>query len=649
MLTLFRNFAKSKWAVGLLVVLGLALVVTGGTQMDVLANLGPKHIIKAGDRSIDAPAFRAEMDAILRQQGEQAGRSLTFEELTAGGGLTQFLSQKAETMGFLAWAAKAGVRPSAELVLSRLRQESAFFDNLTGRFSQEQYVSRLQSVGLTPEMFEAEQRDNYIQRHIGAAIGGGARLPRVYAAVLANQSLATRDARWFTVTQAMAGTAGTPTDAQLTAFMAENADQIRNPEFRSATVILFDNASDVSAAVTEERVAERFRLRQDSLAQPERRTFATLTAPDRATADRISAALKAGQTPQAVGQANNLQPATYTDTPRTAVADPAIAAAVFGLAANQVSDPIQARVGFVVAQVTGITAGRPVTLADVRPQIVEELQAEAVRAGVYRRVQAYEAARGEGKSVDDAVTQVGARTLPVQPVTREGRFQNGSQFNGPPRILESMWTLTKGAASEVIDAGNSQYFVVRLDNIVPAAMPPLAEIRGPLAQQWVLRENARLLTDKSNALAARVRGGEDIAAVAASVGAQVQTRAAMSRESQAEVGPGVFRGAFTTAKGEVFSAQQSNDSFVIGRTEAITAPAPALAAPLAQQINPQLSQENMNGILQTVLKAAAARIEVGYDEPAARVALGLPETAPDAPASGAPGAATAPRTPAPAQ
>ena len=30
------------------------------------------------------------------------------------------------------------------------------------------------------EMFEAEQRDNYIQRHIGAAIGGGARLPRVY-------------------------------------------------------------------------------------------------------------------------------------------------------------------------------------------------------------------------------------------------------------------------------------------------------------------------------------------------------------------------------------------------------------------------------------------------------------------------------------
>ena len=649
MLTLFRNFAKSKWAVGLLVLMGLALVVTGGTQLDVLGNLGPKHIIKAGDRSIDAPQFRAEMDAILRQQGEQAGRAVTFEELTAGGGLTQYLSQKAETMGFLAWAAKAGVRPSAELVLSRIRRESAFFDTLTGQFSQEQYVSMLQQNNLTPTMFEQEQRDQYTQRHIGAAMGAGARLPRVYAAVLANQSMATRDARWFTVTQAMAGTAGTPTDAQLTAFMAENAAQIRNPEFRSATVILFDNAADVAAGVTEERIAERFQLRQESLAQPERRTFTTLTAPNRESAQRISAALKSGQTPQAVAQANNLQPADYADTPRSAVADPAVAAAVFGLAADQVSDPIQARVGFVVAKVSAITPGRAVTLADARPQVVEELQAEAVRAGIYRRVQAYEAARGEGKSVDDAVAEVGARTLPVQLVSQEGRFQNGSQFNGPPRILESMWTLNKGAASEVIDAGNSQYFVVRLDNIVPSALPPLAEIRAPLAQQWVLRENARLLTDKSNALAARVRGGEDIAAVAASVGAQVQTRTAMSRESQAEVGPGVFRGAFTTPKGEVFSGQQTNDSFVIGRTEAITAPAPALAAPLAQQIGPQLGQENMNGVLQTLLKAAATRIEVDYDEPAARVALGLPETAPATPAGATPGAATAPRAPAPAQ
>ena len=643
MLTLFRNFAKSKWAIGLLVLLGLGLVVTGGSQMDVLGSLSPKPAIKAGDRSLTSQQFRAEMDLALRQQSAQAGRPLSFEDLSPAGILPQVLSRRADELGFLDWAWKVGIRPSGELITKMIRQEPDFFDAVTGQFSQEQYTARLQQVGMTPETFTTGQRDNYTLSHIGSAMGAGARLPKIYGAVLANQSLATRDARWFSVTQAMAGTTPAPTDAQLTAYLNENPAQNRNPEYRSATVILFDSAADAAAGADEVRIAERFRLRQDSLAQPERRTFTTLTAPNREVADRIAAALKAGQTVQAVSQANNLQPADYADAPRSAIADPAIAAAVFGMTANQVSDPIQARVGFVVAQLGAITAGREVTLADVRPQIIQELQGEAVRAGIYRRVEAYKAARGEGKSVDEAITQVGARTIAIDQVSRDGRFKTGATYNGPPIILETMWSLSKNAASEDIDAGQGQYIVVRLDDIVPAAMPALADVRATLTPQWIARENARLLTDKTNALAARVRAGEDIATVAASVGAPVQTRTGISRESQAEVGPGVFRGAFTTPKNEVFSAQQTNDSFVVGRTDAITPPSPTLAAPLAEQIRPQLGQQNMNGVLVTMLKAAAAHTKVSIDERTARLALGLPETPTAAPTGATPGA------PAPAQ
>lgn len=34
-----------------------------------------------------------------------------------------------------------------------------------------------------------------------------------------------------------------------------------------------------------------------------------------------------------------------------------------------------------------------------------------------------------------------------------------------------MWSLGKGAESEVIDMGQGQYFVVRLDDVMPAALP----------------------------------------------------------------------------------------------------------------------------------------------------------------------------------
>lgn len=641
MLSAFRNFAKSPWAIGLLVLLALGLLITGGSQMDILANLGPRHVITAGDRSVDAAAFRTDMERIRASAQQQSGQAVSFEQLVGEGGeLVQYLEQRSQQLGFMAWAWNAGVRPGKELVLRQIRQAPGFFDSVTGRFSEEQYRSVLAENNATPEMFEEQLRDEVMTRHFGAAVGAGARLPRIYGAVLANQAMETRDGRWFTVTQAMAGRAPAPTDAQLAAFMQQNAERMRLPEFRSGTLVLFDNPADAPAAVSEADIRERFEFRREALSQPERRTFTTLTAPTRAAAERIAAALRAGQTPAAVGQANNLQPAEYADTPRSAVSDSAVAAAVFGLNEGQVSDPVQARVGFVVARVTGVTPGQPATLEDVREQVIQELRQEAARAAVYERVEAYDKARQEGKSLEAAVAEVGARTLKIPPVTRDGRSLTQPGFTAPPQLLESMWSLGANAVSEVVEAGGGQYFVVRVDEITPPALPSLSDpqVRAQLATAWTARENARLLSTRVDALAARVRRGEDLAAVARSVGAEVNSASGVSRQDQAR-GQGVLAGLFTTARNEVFSQQQAADSFVIGRTDRITPPNPTLAAPMAEQFRTRMGSDNLNALGETAIRVAAERVGAEYDLEEARRALGLPATpaaADAAPAAGSP-------------
>ena len=644
MLTAFRTFAKSPWAVGLLVLLALGLLITGGTQLDVLASLGPKHVISAGDRSVSPAEFRAEMERIRGMQQEQSGQAVSFEQLVGEGGeLVQYLGQRSQQLGFMAWAWDAGVRPGKELVLRQIREAPGFFDSVTGRFSEEQYRNVLAQNDATPEQFEQELRDEVLMRHFGAALAAGARLPRIYGAVLANQAMETRDGRWFTVTQAMAGTAPAPTDAQLTAFLNQNAAQFRLPEFRSGTVVLFDSPADANATIPEARIQERFEFRRDALSRPERRTFTTLTAPTRAAADRIAAALRAGQTPAAVGQANNLQPAQYADAPRSAVSDPAIAAAVFGMTEGQVSDPIQARVGFVVARLTGVTPGEAATLDDVRDQVVQELRQEDARAAVFRRVEAFDKARLEGKSLEAAVAEVGARTLRIPLVTREGQSLEQPGFTAPPQLLESMWSLGANAVSEVVEAGGGQYFVVRVDRIVPPALPSLAdpEIRSQLAANWTARENARLLNTRVEALASRIRRGEDLAAVAASVGASVTTATGVSRQDQAR-GQGVLGGLFTAGRNEVFSQQQTQDSFVIGRTDKVTPPNATLAAGMAEQFRPRMAPDNLNAVVETAVASAAERVGAEYDVAVARQALGL-DPAPAA------GAAATPAPAAPAQ
>ncbi|MDI1280659.1 MAG: peptidyl-prolyl cis-trans isomerase D [Brevundimonas sp.] len=644
MISVFRNFAKSKWAIGLIILLGLGLLVTGGSQVDVL-NFGPKHVITAGDRSVGQQQFRTDFERIRNNLQEQAGRPVSIDDLINENIHLRYLDNQTQRLGFLAWAWKAGIRPGKALVLKQIRQAPVFFNQVTGEFDDNAYKTALAAQNITPAQLEQEFRDEYASNHFNAAIFSGTRLPRIYGALVAGQALETRDGRFFTVTQAMAGTSPKPTEAQLTAFMTENADRLRQPEYRMAALVLFNGGTAATAPIAESRIQERFEFRKDALSDAETRTFVTLTAPTRAAADKVATALRAGQTPAQAAAANGAQVAPYTDTARAAIGDPAIAAAVFGLAANEVSAPIQGRVGFTVARVESITPGRAASLDGVRDAIIAELRQEDVRGAVYDRVDRYEKARTEGKTLEAAAQEVGARIIQLPPFTEDGKTPDGQPMNAPPQIFSTAWSLTKGAESEVVDAGQGQYFVLRLDDIRPASLPALADIRAPLEQQWLLRENNRLLVTKAEELAGRIRAGEDVAAVARSIGATVQTHTGVKQDQQSQeaLGQGGLQGLFGQGRGQVFTLPQSATSYVIGRVDQIHAAVPALAAPIAEQVRPRMTQEQVQAMIQQAMTAAAARTKATYDLARARVALGLsPEAAPAAAGAPAPAPAPAP-------
>ena len=636
MISSFRDFSRSKWAIGLFVLIMISFVIVGA-RMDVFSNLGPKHVIDAGDRTMDEATFRSSMDRVRANLQEQAGRPVTIEDMVAENIHTRFLESQTQQLGFLNWAWKAGVRPGQALIIKQIRQIPAFFNSVTGQFDQEQYQQALAQQNVTAAQLEQDLRDQYVIEHFGAAVFAGARVPRVYGALLAGQAFETRDGRWFEVTQAMAGAAPNPTDAQLTAFINENAARLRSPELRIASVVLFtpDEAAR-TAPISEQRIQERFEFKKATLGQPERRTFVTLTAPNREIATRIAAALRAGQTPENVGRANSLQPATFTDQPRAAVGDQAVAAAVFGLQNNQVSDPIQAGVGFAVAKVTGIQPGQEATLDNARQGLIQELREEDAKGATYAKVEAYEKARSEGRNLADAARQVGARIVQLPPFTQDGKLPNGQALNAPPQIFETAWDLGKGGESDVVDAGQGQYFAVRVDDVRPAALPSLNEVRAPLTTEWLRRENLKRITAKANELAGRVRAGEDIAAVARSANAPLTTRTGVVRnpETTQALGQGLLQGLFGQGKGQVFVQPASETAVAVGRVDDVRAASPAIAGPLAEQVRPRLTSELVQSMVESSLTAGAARSKAKNDPAAARRALGLSDQAtPAAPAT----------------
>ena len=127
--------------------------------------------------------------------------------------------------------------------------------------------------------------------------------------------------------------------------------------------------------------------------------------------------------------------------------------------------------GWTVIRLQSITPGQDATLEAVRGEIIAELQEEAARGRTYERVEAYEAARNSGADVDAAVRQAGGRVINLPPFTAEGLLPDGQPLNGPEQLVSTAYSLPEGGASDVIDAGQGQYFVVRLVAIEPAALP----------------------------------------------------------------------------------------------------------------------------------------------------------------------------------
>lgn len=632
MITGLRKFTKSWIAAGLFGLIIISFVVVGNT--DILGGAGGP-VVKAGHREVSQQQFVQDWDRVKKRvQEENGNQAVTNEDLAAQGALTQFLDSVQREEAFAAWAWKAGLRVGKSLVIDSIREVPAFFNQVTGQFDQDTYAQALAEQGFTPQRFEAGLRDQFAVNHYGAAMAAGLRAPRVYSALLANQALQRRDARWFYVTQAMAGAAPAPTDAQLTAFIQENAERLRRPEFRAVSIVVFNDAPGAAPPpVTDAAIQERYDFRRESLSRPETRTFTAISTSDEAAANQVRAALAAGQTPAQAAAAARAEPVVYTDRARASVSDAAVAGAAFGLQPNAVSQPVRGAAGWTVIKLDAITPARPAELAEVRDQIVQELQQEAARGRSFERVEAYEKAKADGANMADAARAAGARIIDLPPFTAEGALPDGQPLNGPPQLVSTVYSLAEGGESEVVDSGQGQYFAVRVNDISPAALPDLAEVRGPLTQAWTQRENQRLLTTRGDALAARIRNGETIEAVAASINAPVvvQTNLSQDQENAQRFGEGVLRGVFGQGRGQVFTGATEDARYVIGRIDAVRAPDAATAGPVAIQVLPRLTQQMAQEFGPVAQAAAVAAVKARTWPERARAALGLPaEAAPAA-------------------
>jgi len=198
--------------------------------------------------------------------------------------------------------------------------------------------------------------------------------------------------------------------------------------------------------------------------------------------------------------------------------DPQFMAGLKGLAPGRVSAPVLTQFGYHLIRVD---AARGDSLKVRHILVPIELQGAHLDA-VESRVDSLErlaADQPNGALLDSAARRF---HLPLSPVYR---IVDGERFTLGRYVIPdvSVWAFEArvGETSPIVEA-KPAYYVFRLDSLVPAGVPPLAEVRSEVLAAVKLEKQQELAKHRADSLATSLRGIPNLLAVGTARGLPVQ-------------------------------------------------------------------------------------------------------------------------------
>jgi peptidyl-prolyl cis-trans isomerase D len=631
MLAAIKKMMKSWFVAGILGLLVLCMAFLGMAQFDPFKAQIGSWVVKAGSREISGPEFRAMFDQQKGRLEQQYQQQISNDMAVQNGFDRQVLDDMAQGEALMALLGRLGLRAPDSLVDEAMKEEllkAGMFDELTGKLNQGAYAEALQRMNLTDDMYRRSVADNIIRQQFVTSLTGGFQAPRIYSALQGAYLLQERDVNYFLITPASLGPVATPTEAELVAFMNENKDRLMRPEFRTLSVVRFNGeAYKEGMKADPAEVEKRFNFRKDSLSSPETRTVVQITVKSEKAGAEVSDRLKKGEDPAVVARSVGVEPVVYADKPRSALFDKAIGDAAFSLPEGGVSGPLKGELGMAVVKVESITAGKAANLEEHRAEIERDVIAAAANNKAYAEAQAYDDAHRQGASFAESVAKSGGKLITIGPVSAEGLAPDGKPVAGITKeLIETAFATEAGQESQLVEVSAGDQFALRVEKVIPPALPPLSEVRDDLTKVIIGQKQAKMMQDRAEALSARLRKGEDIKAVAASGGYKLVSLGKLTRASAGDhkdLGDQVLQAALDGSKGQVFNAVVPRQGMLVGKITAVRSGSTAQIAQMTEQVRPTFSQSIYQDVVGSIQAHAKDKVTVKTDRARALTALGL--------------------------
>ncbi len=544
-------------------VLALSFAVWGIS--DVFRGVRNDTLATVGDMEIAVEQYQNAFRNALNRLSQQMNKPLTPDEARTLGLDRQVLRQLLQNAALDQEMQRLRLDVSDTFVAERIKRLD-IFKGPDGRFDPALFRTMLARAGLSEWQFVTEEKRGILRAALMDPVIDGLSAPRAMVRVMHEHRNAARDVQYFIV-RPHGIEVPEPTEEQLKAFYESHKNQFAVPERRKLAVLavmprdLLDKVD-----VPEREIRDYYDRHKDEFGVPEKRTVEQIAYASEEEARTARKKLMEGTAhwedlvKEKGFKPEDVKLGTFT---KKTFPDPKIADAVFALKKGEVSQPLKGTLSISLIRVTDIAPGHTKSFTEARSEIEKRLKLEKAKDKAYEIHDQIEDRRASGQSLDDIAKELGLKITITPFVSAQGTDPQGKPVKLPAaaQLLKEAFASDIGVDNDVIATDDDGFVWFDVRDIHPATVEPFDKVRDRVATLWKKDRLRKAVMEKAKLLAERARKGEDLAALAKEVGAEVRTITNLKRNDAREDFPvAATRAIFSGPEKGIFTAPGSDGS-----------------------------------------------------------------------------------------
>ena len=585
-------------------------------------------IARVGSSKITIDQYRNAFQTELQRLQQEQKRGITGDEAKRAGIDRKVLSRLLTDTLLEQQAAKLGLAVGNDEIVRVIERDPSFSNPAASGFDRSRFNAILRDNGYTEASYATAQRRLILRQEVSESVVGGLQLPTIISDAVHRFQAEVRDADFFILPPAAAGTVAPPSEAELKSYYDAHSFTYTAPEFRKLDVLAVVPVNLVKPdAVTPEEVQKRYDEQKALRFEHERRIVEQLVFPDAAAAQAAEAKIKAGEPFDKVVSDEKKTPADVSlgTVGKTDIVDPAVAAAAFTLPEGGTSAPVKGQFGTVLVHVSKIIAGSTQSLMEVSAQLKDEIAIVKARQQAKEDAGKIEDARAAGKSLAEAAAGTGLKVRTIDAIDAEGRDRNGKPVEGlvaGPQLLKAAFAAELNSDSDAIstnDGGVEWFSVASID---PAHQLPFAAVKDKVEAAWRTDETVRKLAAEGERIVKAIDGGQTLAAAAAAAKQPAMQVRNVGRGGAPELPSAEATALFEHPVGKAGSVSAQGRGRVVFKVEAARVPPADQNNPEFKKLIDQVKNGFAEDVTQMYLGKVQTEVGVTINQKALAEALG---------------------------